>query len=93
MGIIACTTPSAKVHFLTPRSDVTPSEIGELGKINISYFKFSDEDVSVRTYDKLDLVKFEDKQKRIDLLSKVIWTVRPHKPAWSGFMQLLQSSL
>ena len=84
MGITACTTPSSKVHFLTPRSDVTPSEIGELGKINISYFRFSDEDVSVRTYryDKLDLVKFKDKQKRIDLLSKVICTVRPHKPAW-----------
>jgi hypothetical protein len=91
MGIIACTTPGSKVNFVIPRCDIKPSDIANIGKIDIRYFKPLAEGISSETFMQLEDCNTENSSNRADLLSKIVWTVRPSTPAWSGFMQLFQN--
>jgi len=93
MGIIACTSPGSSASPSIPRGKVSLSDVTELGKISIKYFKYPDSEITERLY--FQDIQFSDMEacdSRFDLFSKIVWPLNIVQPSWSTFMHLFSST-
>ena len=85
MGIIACTSPGAKVNIPIPRTNITPSELSEIGEISLKYFKLPNSPSEESTYflelgNNNESVATDSDDTKFDLFSKLIWPLKETRP-------------
>ena len=89
MGIIATVTPKTEVRKIVPRITVTAEDITAVGRINLAFWKPTEGATSSLKYDKLPDFTTEDVTANADILWKTSWLLRPERPSWNGFMQMV----
>ena len=89
MGIIATVTPKTDVCKLIPRMKVTAEDIAAVGRINLAFMKPTEGEISSLKYNKLSDFMTEDATANVDLLWKTPWLLKPERPSWNGFMQMV----
>ncbi|WAR17805.1 hypothetical protein MAR_032399 [Mya arenaria] len=90
MGIIACVTPATSSIVPIQRRTVGKEDICKAGEIRMSYYKPNEQIKKSMTYAEIQQTKSIDNTLKLDLLVKVTAPIRPHRPVWSGLMQMLQ---
>ena len=77
-----------------PRGNIQLSELSDIGKISIKYFKQPDNGVPEKVHfldlglEDNDSTTKDFEHGQFDLFSKIIWPLKPTRPSWSGFMQM-----
>ena len=89
MGITASVTPRTEVRKIVPRVSVTAQDLAAVGKINIAFFKPKEGALSSLKFDRLLDFQTEDETANADLLWKTSWLLRPDRPSWNGYMQMV----
>jgi len=89
MGTIAAVTPGTQGKHPIRRIFATLEDVAAVGKIDIHYYNHTGQDLECLRYTQLHDFSCEDPQSTQDLLWKLSWPLRSPRPAWSGFMQLV----
>ena len=95
MGIIACNTPGIPFNMSLPRREININEVVELGHIEIKYFKEPEHELTAATFlslSELDERSNDNENTIFDLFSKLVYSLRPSRPSWSGFMHLYDTN-
>lgn len=89
MGIVADVTPKLNVTSVIKRVSVSADDIAKVGQIKLKYYSASKDDMKRLTYQRLELPRYGEHSPHIDLLWELAFAVRPQRPNWSGFMQMI----
>ena len=91
MGIVANVTPRVTNASIIRRVSVTARDIAQVGKIDIRHYMAPTSGMNKLEYQKILLseIKSSEEMAKVDLLWKCTFAVRPQRPGWSGFMQLI----
>jgi len=90
MGIIATTTPGNQSSKAVPRVNVTAEDIADVGRISIAFYKPQINGMDSLKYGQIPSFLVQDETCNADLLWKTSWLLRPQRPSWNGFMQMIQ---
>lgn len=92
MGIIASSVPVKVESRRIPRNDIDLDEIANLGRINITNFiPYKVECKEPVQFKPLPSFAGNSNIQK-DMFSHLLWPVCSDRPAWSGFMQMYESS-
>ena len=87
MGIIAALTPGVTPAMIIPRVKVTAEDIAAVGSINIEYFR--NEGTPQLHLQELHVPGRCDSIELVDDLWKLLLPIRPNRPAWQGYAQMV----
>ena len=90
MGIIATATPGNQFSKAVPRVNVTAEDIADVGRISIAFYKPQINGMESLKYGQIPSFIVQDETSNADLLWKTSWLLRPQRPSWNGFMQMIQ---
>jgi hypothetical protein len=76
IGIIAASTPDAKTERVVPRLNPSIGEINSLAKINIRFYKEQSNAFRALWFEILEQREIANDSWKIDLLSKVCWSLK-----------------
>ena len=89
MGMITTATPSIPNNRKVPRLNVSPSDLSDIGTVNITNFFPDVAKTRAMAYNELQAFGVEDPSPKLDYLWKLSYSLKPKAPNWSGLMQLL----
>ena len=89
MGIIAAVTPRVTATKLVPRVEVLSKDIMQIGSIETHLF-YRHRNSSCLKYESLQHFSAGDTTGSVDILWKSAWMLKPQRPLWNGFMQMVQ---
>ena len=88
MGIIAMITPKNKLCRQIPNRKVSTEELTSRNRIEINYFKRNNAIASL-VFRSLPTCDFNDFTLPLDVLWKTAWLLKPDRPLWNGYMQMI----
>jgi hypothetical protein len=88
MGIISIITPKNKICRQIPNRKVTTEELTGRNRIEINYFKRNNTIPSL-VFRSLRACDFNDLTRPVDILRKTAWLLKPDRPLWNGYMQMI----
>jgi 5'-3' exonuclease len=91
MGIMAVVTPKCDVTSVVKRVSVTAEEIAAVGHISIKKFISLGDELANIKYEALPEEPKHRESPKVDLLWKTSLSVRLPRPAWSGYMQMVNN--
>ena len=91
MGIISIVVPCIPSQKKIPRNNVTTQEILRVGQVE-THFK-SSKICNQPCFELLNLVKVCDATSSLDDLWNCAWLLKPHRPMWNGFMQMMHNGV
>jgi hypothetical protein len=89
MSIVASITPKAESASIVKWVSVSADDVAKVGRINIRYYSPSCDGMTRLTYEKLQLPRYGEHSPNVDILWELAFGVRPQRPGWSGFMQMI----
>lgn len=89
MGIIATVTPGTISRQSIPKINVTSADVAAVGRLNIRYYQQFAKGMGSLQYTELPEMQVHDKTANADILWKTSWILRPSRPSWNGFMQMV----
>ena len=90
MGIMSAVTPAVSSKLVVRRrTDIKAEEIIEKAKIDIKYYREEYNGLVKVKFAELKTTLVQDLTSEADLLWKACWLLRPHRPSWSGVMQMV----
>lgn len=87
MGMIATVTPGTSSTKGIPRKTVKVEDITNVGKVNIEHHMSKFDGLQSTYYKGLKAFEQEDPTSNCDLLWRILQSLRPSRPNWSGMMQ------
>ena len=90
MGIITTSTPGSDVSVIVPRKEVSLDEVASLGKVDIQYFVQPQSPSEGIQFQELPGLQTAHHCEPLDILCKLVWTMRQTRSSWSGFMQMYE---
>ena len=88
MGIIAAVTPEITAAKLVPKVEVLSKDIMQIGSIETHLFHWH-RNSSCLKYKSLRHFSAGDTTGSLDILWKSAWMLKPQRPLWNGFMQMV----
>ena len=88
MGIIAAVTTRVTTAKLIPKVDVSSKDIIEIGSIEALIFRRRGKSSSLK-YGNLQQLNVGDSTNIFNILWKCAWMLKPQRPLWNGFMQMI----
>ena len=96
MGIIAALTPRTNlipsVEYVVPRLNVTTNDILEIGKMERHLFSTRDRVCNQFKFIGIRRMVSCDPTKILGDLWLCAWLLKPHKPMWNGYLQIIHHS-
>jgi len=89
MGIIASVTKGVFADRCTPRQQINPKNVINLGRIPIHFHQDVKEAAALIKYVKLPSINAIDPTVSLQIFWKTSLLFKSHQPSWSGMMQLL----
>ena len=89
MGIIAAVTPPVNATKLVPKVEIESKDIVQIGSIETHIFRKNRKSSSSLKYEDLQQFFANDPTERFDTLWKSAWMLKPLRPLWNGFMQMI----
>jgi hypothetical protein len=90
MGIICGITPGTIQQSPIRRKVVSAEEIKSIARIEIEYYKQSNNSAMAVTFEELENIRNIDNSACVDFLSLAVWPLINPTPGWSGVMQMTQ---
>lgn len=88
MGIIAVVTPKVKTSKLMPKVQVTSKDLIEIGNIEIYTFRNRRKSSALK-FETLPYFEAANTVSAFDMLWQCAWLLKPHRPFWNGYMQMV----
>ena len=83
---------SMRSKVRVPRLTISSDEITKIGEIETSIFSTRHKSCKQPKFKKLQLIYATDPTKMLSDLWQCAWFLKPHRPMWSGFMQMVHNS-
>ncbi len=91
MGIIASVTPRVTSTKSVPRKDVSSKDVMNIGSTETRTFRWRQKLSGSLKYKILPEFNANDTTNILDVLWKSAWTLKPERPLWNGFMQMVHN--